>query len=293
MTSLSPFGQKGPYKNFRAPDIVVMAMGGVMYVWGDPDRPPVRLSVDQAYLHASADAAVGSIIALYHKEISGEGQHIDVSAQESVTLAILESVPYYDMNGFIRTRTGPVWASISKEDIITKHTWDCRDGYITFEVLGGKAGARFNRALMSWIASEGLRDEMLENINWEEFDYSKATQDVHDRVGFFLGKFFRKHTVKELYQGAVERRIIIYPVTNAKDISEDEQLRARNFWEYIYHPELENTVPYVGSFAKFSNGNFGIKKRAPLIGEHNEEIYKQEYGFTSEDLLIFKQNRVI
>jgi crotonobetainyl-CoA:carnitine CoA-transferase CaiB-like acyl-CoA transferase len=83
MVSISAFGQTGPYKDYKASDIVLVAMGGSMYLYGDSDRPPVRISFPQAYLHASADAAVASVIALYYQQVIGEGQHVDVSAQES------------------------------------------------------------------------------------------------------------------------------------------------------------------------------------------------------------------
>ena len=292
MTSITPFGQSGPYRDFRAPDIVVMAMGGVMYVCGDPDRPPIRLSVDQAYYHAAADAAVGSTMALYHKEMSGEGQHVDVSAQESVMLAILESIPYWDISHVIRKRMGSVWASTSG-DVITPHTWPCKDGFMLFDILGGKVGASFNQALVDWAVEEGMRDESLQNMNWEVFDYATATQEEHDHIANFFRRFFLTHTKEELFRGAIERRIILYPVTDAKDIAQDEQLKARNFWEFVHHPELEDTITYPGDFMKSSETSLGIRLRPPLIGEHNEEIYKQMLNLSGEELLILKQNGVI
>ena len=293
MTAITPFGQTGPYQDFKATDIVLMAMGGVMYLWGDPDRAPIRLSVDQAYYHASADAAMGSLIALYHREITGEGQYIDVSAQESVKLATIESAPHYDMNGLIRKRMGSVSASISKEDIITRHTWPCKDGYVTFEVLGGKIGASFNRALVKWAAEEGMVDEKLTGMDWETFDYFEAPQEEHNYINDFIGSFFLTHTKEELFRGSVERRIILFPVTNTKDIFEDEQLKAREYWTDVTHPELNRTIPYPGNFVKIPGVSGGIRYRAPLVGEHNKEIYKEELNLSDEELIILKQAGVI
>jgi crotonobetainyl-CoA:carnitine CoA-transferase CaiB-like acyl-CoA transferase len=293
MASITPFGQNGPYKDFQATDIVVMAMGGVMHGWGDSDRPPVRLSVDQAYYHAATDAAVGSVMALYYREISGEGQHVDVSAQESVTMAVLEAAPYWDINHVIRGRTGSVRASISKESIIARHTWPCKGGFITFEVLGGIAGANFNRALIEWAIEEGMRDESLQNMNWQTFDYVTATQEQHDHIGDFIGTFFLTHTKEELFRGAIDRRIILYPVADVRDIAEDEQLKARDFWKFVHHPELNDTITYPGDFMKSSETSFGIRRRPPLIGENNEEIYEEELGLSGEELLILEENGVI
>ena len=88
MTSITPFGQDGPYAKLRASDIVVQAMGTVLSLFGDPDRAPVRVSIPQAYMHAGADAAEGTMIAHYYRGLTGVGQHVDVSAMESAIRSI-------------------------------------------------------------------------------------------------------------------------------------------------------------------------------------------------------------
>jgi crotonobetainyl-CoA:carnitine CoA-transferase CaiB-like acyl-CoA transferase len=85
--SITPFGQHGPKAAYADSDLVILATGGPLLLYGDEDRPPVRLSVPQAYLHASGDAAVGALVANHECNRSGTGQHVDVSAQQSVTLA--------------------------------------------------------------------------------------------------------------------------------------------------------------------------------------------------------------
>jgi crotonobetainyl-CoA:carnitine CoA-transferase CaiB-like acyl-CoA transferase len=293
MTSITAFGQDGPYKDFRGPDIVVMAMGGAMYVLGDPDRPPVRISVDQAFYHAASDAAVGSVFALYHRIQSGEGQHIDVSAQESMMTPIMEIVPYWDIGQAIRRRSGSVSISLVREDIVSRHTWPCKDGFVMYEVLGGPAGAKYNRALVEWAHSEGMTDELLNNMDWECFDYAEATQDTFNHIIAFFGDFFAARTKEELFRGAMERRIILYPVADVKDIAGDEQLKARNFWQHVPHPELDATVTYPGAFAKSPGADLSIRRRPPLVGEHNEEIYKDVLGLSNAELLLLKQNGII
>jgi crotonobetainyl-CoA:carnitine CoA-transferase CaiB-like acyl-CoA transferase len=88
LTSITPFGQDGPYKNFQVSDLVCYlvcwSMGGFAYLTGDSDRPPVQVSFPQAYLTGANEAAVATMVALYHREISGEGQHVDVSIQASI-----------------------------------------------------------------------------------------------------------------------------------------------------------------------------------------------------------------
>ncbi len=80
MVSITPFGQTGPYRDYRTSDIVAWALGGYLYDFGDDDRPPIRISHhSHAYLHAASEAATGAVMALYYREITGEGQHVDVS----------------------------------------------------------------------------------------------------------------------------------------------------------------------------------------------------------------------
>ncbi|GAJ12047.1 unnamed protein product, partial [marine sediment metagenome] len=98
MVSITPFGQTGPYKDYKAPDIVAWAMGGQTYLYGDPDRPPVRISHhSHAYLHAAAEAAVGAMMALYHREMTGEGQQVDISIQESAARSSQRFISSWDM----------------------------------------------------------------------------------------------------------------------------------------------------------------------------------------------------
>jgi crotonobetainyl-CoA:carnitine CoA-transferase CaiB-like acyl-CoA transferase len=293
MTSITPFGQSGPYKNFKASDLIVMAIGGAVYAMGDPDRPPVRISVDQAFSQAASDAAVGSLIALYHAEKSGEGQHVDVSAQESVLTTVAEIACFWDINKVFKKRSGPLAVSLVREDIVSRHTWPCRDGFVMYEVLGGLLGAKFNRALVEWAESEGLSDELIKNIEWETFDYAEATQEVFRRINTFFEMFFMTHTKEELFNGAMKKRIILYPVADIQDIIEDEQLKARQFWQNVPHSELNDVICYPGAFSKSYGADLSIRRRPPLVGEHNEEIYRGLLGFSGQDLLLLKQNHVI
>ena len=108
VTSITPFGQTGPYKDYKASDIVVIAMMGWMYLCGDPDRPPVRISFPQAYLNASAEAAASSMIAHYYRETTGEGQHVDVSAQHSLITNAFNAPSFWEFNRIILQRAGPL-----------------------------------------------------------------------------------------------------------------------------------------------------------------------------------------
>jgi formyl-CoA transferase len=140
--------------------------------------------------------------------------------------------------------------------------------------------------------SEGIKDEYLSSIPWEEFDLSTASQEQFDRVEGSIGRFFKSHTMDELYQGAIEREIMLYPVYGAKEIREDPQLIARDFWSNVDQPELGEVSFFPGSPFVFSGERQNIQ-RAPLIGEHNKDVYCADLGISEDELVILKEAGVI
>jgi benzylsuccinate CoA-transferase BbsF subunit len=159
--------------------------------------------------------------------------------------------------------------------------------------MGGKSGARFMSRLVKWLDEEGLADESLKQIKWEEFQMIYMGQEVSDRLREHLCKFFTRHLNKELLEGSISRGVHIYPVLNAKEILEFRQLIDRGFWVKIDHPELDAVVTYPGAFAKFSETPCQLSRRAPLIGEHNEEIYCGELGLCVDEKMWPKVRNII
>ena len=291
MTSITPFGQTGPYKDFKGPDLITWSIGGMSQVSGDPDRPPLRVSFPQSYPHGGAIGATATTFALYYRGLTGKGQYIDVSIQEQVVRTLVNVRQFWDVGGIKLTRAGQFrtgLSTISDQRLI----WQCRDGYINYTTYGGKTGAVSNQSLADWIKSDGIEDDYLNSIDWSEYDIAKATGEQFARIEKPLSKFFMSHTRSELFQGAMERKIMLYPVNSPEDITEDPQLKDRAFWEELEHPELSEIITYPGAFVKFSETACGLRRRAPLIGEHNREIYT-ELGLTEKDLTRLKQGGVI
>lgn len=173
-----------------------------------------------------------------------------------------------------------------------RQTWLCKDGAVSFEIIGGAGGAGTNRALVKWMDEEGMADDFLKNMEWEKFDMAQTTQEFLDQIDECFGRFFMTHTKEELYKGAVERRIMLYPGNNPEDVAENPQLAVREFWEEVEHPELSDSITYPGAFIKATEMALSIRRRAPLVGEHNEEVYG-ELGISGEGLLILKQGNII
>ena len=291
LTSITPFGQTGPYKDYKAPDIVGMAMSGLMYLCGDPDRPPVRISFPQAYLHAGAEAAVDTLIAHYHRQKSGEGQWVDVSMQQAALLATFNAVPFWELNQVVLRRSG-AWRTGLTTAVLQRQIWPCKDGYVCFPVMGGPTGAKTNRRLADWMDKEGMSDNFLRGIDWDNFDMAGITQEVWDHMERLIIKFFQAYTKQELYDKSLEWGSMVYPVATTKEIIGNKQLESREYWLPVEHPELGEAIVYPGAAVKVSLAPMVIRRRAPLIGEHNEEVY-EKLGFSRDDLVILRQVGVI
>ena len=186
--------------------------------------------------------------------------------------------------GVFRQTSGEVWVRVS---------WRCKDGYVNFMLQGG-AVAKSTFALLEWMDEEGMVDEYLKTVPWEEYGYGGVLKEVMDRAAGPLERFFASHTKEELTKGSVERRVLLFPVANQKDLLGHPQLEARHYFQQLYHPELGASVTYPGAFVKAGTAaDVGLRRRPPLIGEHNLEIYRDELGLTLDELADLKDGGVI
>jgi crotonobetainyl-CoA:carnitine CoA-transferase CaiB-like acyl-CoA transferase len=293
MTSITPFGQSGPYKDYKAPDIVVMAMGGSMYITGEPERRPLRFSFPLAYLHAASEAAVGLLIACYYRGITGEGQYVDQSAQQSILGTLHNALETWDMVKQKVKRTGNLWALRPPPFAGTQMQFACKDGYVTFPIIAGLVGARFYPPLIEWMKRDGICVDLVKDIKWETLDQIDFPKEIRDQFAEVLQQFFLLHTKKELYEEAGKNRLLLYPVSTMKDIVEDSQLEFRHSWEEIEHSELGTTITYPRPPAKLLDPVLSNRSRPPQIGEHNVEIYEQTLGISREKMAILKEEGVI
>ena len=293
MTSITPFGQAGPYSGYKGSDIVSVAMSGWMFRMGNADRAPVRVSSPQACLNAGAEAAAGSMMAYYHRQRTGEGQHIDVSIRESLIPHSQTSPAVWELNHIFLKRVGPYLIGLGGGKIRRKLIWQCRDGYVAFIVFGGLLGAATNNGLVTWMESEGMADDYLRGMNWEAWDMAKNTQAEIDRIEKLVTEFFLLHSKKELYQEAVTRRIMLMPVTGARDIIANDQLEARGFWDSVDPPELKANIRYAGIPFRTLGMSSKIERHAPRIGEHNLEVYQAEFGYSAGKIATLQQSGVI
>ncbi len=141
---------------------------------------------------------------------------------------------------------------------------------------------------------EGLGDDYLKSVNWEELGYGQVRSEVMEKAVGPLQRFFATQTRAELTKASLERRILLFPVATQSDILDHPQLEARGYFRPLAHDELGTTVTYPGAFVKDRTGNrVGLRRRPPLIGEHNQEIYQGELGLTPAELVSLQEDGII
>ena len=292
MVSITPFGQDGPYSNYQATDIVGMALGGFMYLTGDDDRAPIRISFPHFYLHGGAAGATAAMLAHTYRITSGQGQYVDVSCQQAVAKTLAHAPQIWDIEGAILKRMG-VYRQTSGENRV-RINWPCKDGYVNYMVQGGSV-AYSTRALLEWMKEDSFDTADLDAIDWEKMGYGAITPELMSQLGEPLGDFFKGHTRAELVQGSLDRRILLFPVATPSALQDHSQLEARGYFKELEHPELGATVQYPGAFVKSGDGEdiAGIYRRPPLIGEHNTVIFRGELGITGSELESLKRSGVI
>jgi len=283
--SITPFGQDGPKATYADADLVILAAAGPLYLTGDHDRPPVRVSVPQAYLHASVDAAAAALIANHERARSGRGQHVDVSAQQAVTLAtqsniVSAAIGAVEMERIAGgARVGPLTA---------RFLWPARDGWVSITFLFGSSFGPFTARLMACVHAAGFCDAATRDKSWIEYFAllltGRETVAEYERVKETVAAFTASRTKAELFALATERGLLIAPVATADELAASAQLAARDYWRMVEHPELGVSVRYPGPFARASATPIAYRRRPPLVGEHNREILAGELGLSADAL---------
>ena len=258
MTSITGFGSTGPYSHYKAPDLVGLAMGGLAYLCGEPDGPPAPPGGLQGYHLAALNGAVGTLIALWHRDTTGQGQHVDVSMQAAVANALETTHQTYDFNREIRTRWGHRREGAA-------YILPCQDGYVALLCAGKFGWLR----LIAWLTAEGavggLADERLAD------DVYRFEHDAE--VHAALQAFFATKPKQQAYTEAQHYRVPLAPVQTARDLVESPQLQARQFFVEVEHPELGTTLRYPGAPYALSATPWLLRRRPPRLGEHNAEIF--------------------
>ncbi|MGZ6242923.1 MAG: CaiB/BaiF CoA transferase family protein [Candidatus Binataceae bacterium] len=281
-TSVTPFGDTGPGRKYKAADIVSWAAGGPMFLMGDEGRPPLEMALPQAGLHAGAEAAVASLLAHYSRELEGKGQHVVIDMQACVLWTLMNEQAMPILHGDYIRRTGMYYTATGTR---RRLVYACKDGYISTVLAGGSGvGSISMKGLVEWMAAAGFAADWMVAKDWTTWVpgiLMKATEQDRDEIADLeerVQRFFNTMTKREIYAEALKRRILLAPVATAADIADDEQLKARNYFVRVEYDTLGRTLTLPGAFAKFSATPVGPGGRAPRLGEHNAEVWGELLG---------------
>lgn len=255
-TSITPFGESGPWRDWRSSDMVAAALAGMVYVNGFPNRPPLHPLGLQAFHSAAFYAVIATLCALHARPRLGRGQHVDVSVLEAATAAVEPVAGFYHQSGSVQHRNGSLhWTRYFR-------VARCRDGYLMHCTLGDWT------SLIEWVKADG-RAADLGGPEWEDFNHRR----VHAEHLFdVLDAWVRDQAVADVVEGAQLRRIPYAMVLPPEALHENAQLAARGFWVPVAHPELGVTILYPGAPYVFGKTPWTIRRRPPLLGEHTAEV---------------------
>ena len=271
-TSISPFGQTGPKAHWAATDITVAAAGMQMGLQGDDDRAPLRIPLDQSFLHGSAEAGAATLIALHERNRSGQGQHVDVSAQQAIMQATQSTSLAHLYNS---SEAGRLSGGAKLGPFKIRLRSAAADGYVSTTILFGEAIGPFGQRLFEWIHSEGECEDSDLEIDWIDFVEGVMTGRIgmgeYDRIQDVAAEFTSRRTKQELLEEALTRRLLMVPIADVADVADEPHYVERDFWRTI---DVEGTGPveFPGASAKLSGTPLQIDSPPPKVGEGNDEI---------------------
>lgn len=281
MVSISSFGQTGPYREFKATEIVEYAMGGEMYSTGIAGREPLKLGGNVVQYQAGTVAAVATMGALFAAESQGNGQHVDVSIMETQAGSADRRAIYlmgYICAGVITTRWPPPREAV-RMLIMPQGVYPCKDGFVNTLSLP-QWWPRYIEAL----GMPELKDDpRFQNI------FSMEAGMEFDAIWY---SWLADHGKHELFDIFLKSKIASAPVNNPEDLLNNVQLKAREYFVDIDHPKT-GKITYPGAPFKLSESPWKIRLPAPLLGQHNEEIYCGQLGYTREDLVKLREGGII
>jgi CoA:oxalate CoA-transferase len=259
-TSVTAFGQSGPYRDLKGSELVAQAMGGLMQTIGLPDREPLKIGGNAASYTTGMSAFSATMIALYVRDAHGYGQHVDVSAMETMAVAQIHSSIQHQFGRTPRRRESPLveakdgWVSPGLERGVRQDTWP---------------------RVCDMIGRPDLKDH-------PAFSTPEARREHQQDLLTILGSWTATQPKEAIYHLLQELRSVAGYVATVEDLFSSRQLVAREFFQAIDHPTAGRAL-YPGAPFRIQ-GDTWRHGRAPLLGEHNRQIYGGRLGLSPAEL---------
>lgn len=263
MISLTPFGQTGPYSAYQSEEIVTYALSGIMSVSGTADREPLKHGGMQSQYEGGLSGAVAALAALYARDVLGEGQHVDVSLQDVVASTLIIHQPFYSWAGAVQGRRRPGGSSYGQVQ-------PCKDGYFIWQTGGG---AEWND-IAEFFGVEELKEERFSTL---------AGRTVHgEDLDRMVCEAAKDRDMQELFRTAAEKYHMLFGIVQEpEDLARCAHLDARGFFQVVDHPVIGRIkVPF--RLWTMSEGAVVYRRPAPLLGQHNAEVFGGMLGRDAE-----------
>ena len=266
MISISNFGQTGPYRDYKATDIVEYALGGLMYIFGAYAREPLKHAYNQAQFKAGTNAASAALIALFNSRKTAQGQHVDLSIQESISTALRDVTSNFTYTGAVRRRQPNHSGDLTRLREVS-------DGYI-LPNPGMSAGLDWNK-VVEFLESASLDDD--------KFRTGTARLENAEELGSILDKLFSTKTKLDMFYAAHEQRFIYGVIDSPSEVLDNPQNQYRNRFINLDHPS-GGLITFPGAPFKMSRTPADGLKPPPKLGEHNKSVLSERLGYTDDTI---------
>ena len=254
MISITPFGQTGPYRAYQSEEIVTYALSGIMSISGAAEREPLKHGGMQSQYEGGLSGTVGALAALHVRDMSGEGQHVDISLQDVVTSTLVIHQPMYGWTGAVQGRrrsTGNSYGQVQP----------CKDGYFIWQTGGGAEWSD----IVEFFGMEALKEERFSTV---------AGRALHgEDLDRLVVEATKDRTMQELFRTASEKYHMLFGVVQEpEDLARCPHLEAREFFQEVDHPVIGRIkVPF--RLWSMPDAPAVYRRPAPLLGQHNTEVF--------------------
>lgn len=292
LCSLTPFGQTGPWRDYLTSDLLHMAAGGEMassgYDEADvPNAPPIAPGGGNAWHMGSHFAAMAIMAALAYRSVAGQGQYIDASIHEACSLTTEAQIANYLYRGEALLRqTGRHHAAAPTP----RTQFRAADGNYVCALVAGRLNPRYILQLADLLDTNGMAGDLRDP---KYHDPGVITANTSHIIDGLVADFIASLPAEEVYHRAQERGFTWGAVRPAEALFDDPHLHDRGFWKTVEHDELGRSFVYPGEAAIYNGSPWRISRRAPLIGEHNVEIFCGELRLSRGELAVLAENGVV
>ncbi|MEE8442842.1 MAG: CoA transferase [Dehalococcoidia bacterium] len=274
VTSITPFGLSGPYRDFQTTDLVSFALTNRMVLNGMPEREPLHYAQDVVWFQVGATAAVASLAAVYSSSYTGHGHMVEISAMECLSGNVDARTLFYQYTKRLPRR--------GTMDIgYPAGAYPCQDGYVAFSAGGDRFFRRFCHAMD--------RADLLDDPRWSTVEARASNQEPFEELLF---GWLMARTKKEVFTICQEHRVMCAPVHTVDELFTDPQLEDRQFFTTVDNP-VAGPLTQPGAPFKMTETPWSLRYPAPTLGQHNSEIYCGRLGYSPGDLALLRSMRAI